>query len=170
MAELLGGAEFVCLAFLDLSPSASDEDHARAHRDTRGRLPCSLRQHGLAAVCVGVGAAGCRTDPSLSPEVRRAPHGWVAALAQPSSVTSLVAHADEALMTARRRSGVWINPHDLRALATEPARPSPTKPDPDAARVEEPAPGIAPIMRCSGHREVRSFGSSTVSSAEGARE
>lgn len=102
----------VSLAFLDLSASAPHEVlHeiiATLDVDFLARY-----DHGeLAAVGVGLGGA------ELADRVRACSPGaiihltvGVAALASPSSVTTLVAHADEALLTARRRGGIWINPH-----------------------------------------------------------
>lgn len=102
----------VSLAFLEFADGGSDRalQAVIATLNVEFLATCEFGQ--LAAVSVEAGAdeLADRIRTCNAEALRHLTVG-VAALAPPSSVTALVAHADEALLAARRRGGIWINPH-----------------------------------------------------------
>ena len=100
------------LAFLDLSASPSDQTLHAIIATLDVDLLARYGPGELAAVGVGVSAL------EMADRIRAACGAGaldhlavgIAALVAPASVSSLVAHADEALLTAQRRGGIWVNP------------------------------------------------------------
>lgn len=111
LAGYVAAGGVVSLAFLDLSSSPPEQALHAIIATLDVDLLARYGPSELAAVGVGVSALeladrirACGAAPLDHLAV------GIAALLAPSSVSALIAHADEALLTAQRRGGIWINP------------------------------------------------------------
>ena len=111
LATYVAAGGVISLAFLDLSASPSDQILHAIIATLDVDLLARYGPSELAAVVVGVTAIEL-ADRIRACGAEALDHLTVgiAALVAPASVSALVAHADEALLTAQRRGGIWVNP------------------------------------------------------------